>query len=75
MRGDEHSEMSPSLGFDGLAVCIVQSANLIPRLSTERFGLLRKAKRRKVERDWKKKMEKAKESIDKFDFHAHARCS
>lgn len=39
MRGDEHSEMSPSLGFDGLAVCIVQSANLIPRLSTERFGL------------------------------------
>lgn len=39
MRGDEHSEMSPSLGFDGLAVCIVQSANLIPRLSTERFRL------------------------------------
>lgn len=60
MRGDEHSEMSPSLVFDGLAVRIVRSANLI--FSNERFGLHGKQRS-----GWGK--------IEKFDFHAHAGCS
>lgn len=63
MRGDEHSEMSPSLGFDGLAARIVRSANLI--FSTERFG-----RRGKQRSGWKKNGERRrKASINLISTH------
>lgn len=62
MRGDEHSEMSPSLGFDGLAARIVGSANLI--FSTERLE-----QRGKQRIGWKKNRERRKALINLISTH------